>query len=319
MKVYQSPDYPKLNRPVVSVGFFDGVHTGHQRLLRELIAIAGKNESDHLVITMWPHPSIITGATQEGGFLLNTLEEKTKLLERVGIRHVFVLDFNQETMKLSAGDFLQTIIAGKFNASAILMGFNNSFGYGASSYSDIYKTVKNLGISIFQAEEYQSEQQQVSSTAIRNNLQSGRVDKASLLLGYPYSIDGIVISGYKIGRTLGYKTANIRPCFNDKILPGNGVYAVTITYNNETFRGMMNIGVRPSFQGKELSLEAHIFDFDQDIYGAVVSIEFHTKLRDEIKFDEIENLKKQIDKDKAACIRFFARKGKDKGEYFSAV
>ncbi|HQL71394.1 MAG TPA: riboflavin kinase, partial [Bacteroidales bacterium] len=94
---------------------------------------------------------------------------------------------------------------------------------------------------------------------------------------------------------------------------------VTITYNNETFRGMMNIGVRPSFQGKELSLEAHIFDFDQDIYGAVVSIEFHTKLRDEIKFDEIENLKKQIDKDKAACIRFFARKGKDKGEYFSAV
>ncbi|NLA24000.1 MAG: bifunctional riboflavin kinase/FAD synthetase [Bacteroidales bacterium] len=305
MQLYQAPNFPKLNKPIVSIGFFDGVHKGHKQLLNQLTSLADENKTDHLLISLWPHPSLVIGNSAKKRFLLNSLEEKAEQLEKNGIKHFLVLEFNEDLMRVSAADFIKLYLKEKLDASAILLGFNNSFGYGGASFQEIQKCSIKQNIKLVRAEEFKFESVDISSSAIRNFVENGELEIAADLLGYNYTLDGIVVSGFKIGRSLGFKTANIKPCFDEKILPGMGVYAVSIKHKLKQYKGMMSVGTRPTFDGKDLSLETHIFNFEEEIYGDIISIEFFKKIRNEKKFPDVESLKQQIENDKKICLQYF--------------
>lgn len=307
MKVYQHYEFINLHNPVVSVGFFDGVHKGHRNLLAELISVAKSKSVDHLVISMWPHPATIIKNNTPDNFFISTLDEKIDLIRLAGIQNMLVLDFNETLLHMTAEDFIGKIIVENLNASAILMGYNNSLGKGASTRLEVEAIAGRYSLQVIGAERLHDSNHSISSTTIRNFLLSGRLGDANALLGYNYSFEGVVIGGYKIGRVLGYKTANIKPCFSEKIIPGNGVYIVEILIADESHQAILNIGNRPTFEGATRSIEAHIINFDRDIYGDIVTLRFFDKIRDEKKFNSTNALKIQIAKDKQIALDFFNR------------
>jgi len=305
MKVFQGADIPVLNAPVVTIGFFDGVHLGHCSIIAQLIETARLKGTDHLLITMWPHPTTLVRKKNDDSFLLSTLDEKLLLIEKLGVENVLVLSFDKETADYNADEFIAKILVEKLKVTTLLMGFNNTFGKGGKPVTAIAKIAEAYNIEFIVAHEYQSTVP-ISSSTIREKLSKGNIPEANNILGYQYSFEGIVVSGYKIGRTLGFKTANVKPCFDEKILPGNGVYAVEIIVDSTNYYGVMNIGYRPTFDGKERSIEVHIFDFESDIYGDIITIRLHKKLRNEIRFSNADALIAQLNRDKRIAAKYFA-------------
>lgn len=299
MKVFTNINENIPKNCVASIGFFDGVHKGHLYLLNKLSEHARENNCEDLIITLWPHPAVVFGKPVS---LLTTLEEKTILLEKAGVKNLLILPFNKEIAAMSDFEFAQTILLDKLNCTSLLMGYNNSFGNkNIPSVPDSELAVPVKRLSKFETEEFNN----INSSQIRKCLQNGHVDNAAGMLGYNYSLKGQIVSGYRIGRTIGFPTANVGNYDLDKILPANGVYIIKARIGNNKYPAMLNIGIRPTFDGKERSIEFHIPDFDGDLYYSNVEIEFLVKLRDEVKFTDKDDLIRQLEEDKKKTIAYF--------------
>jgi len=290
----------------LTVGSFDGVHLGHKALLQQLQAIAKQNGLKTAVMTFEPHPKIFFNPA--GDFkLLNTLDEKIKLLQNTGIDYLIVQDFNKEFASLSPEKFIEKLI-NQFQMKHLLMGYDHHFGKNRSGNFEYirslekkypFKTSKILAI--------KQNGENISSSLIRRLLNEGKIEQANKLLGYPYFVTGKVVSGNRIGNKLGFPTANIEVENKYKLVPKQGVYLVKSIIDNIPYYGMMNIGIRPTIDGTKEIREVHFFDFDQDIYGKNIQISFLKRLRDEKKFDSLKDLTHQLHLDKQKSLEYIEK------------
>jgi riboflavin kinase/FMN adenylyltransferase len=303
--------FPSVVSPVVTVGMFDGVHIGHHRVLEDVVTLAQQNNTASVVVTFEPHPRLVLEGVDSGFRLLTTLDEKSRLLENAGIDHLVLLPFTKELASLSPEEFVIGVLVNALNASIIVMGPDHHFGKGRSGNME---TVAHLASQYhFEVKEVlpqDREDVKISSTQIRKALMAGDMDTAWLFLGYPYPLSGRVVEGEKIGRTIGFPTVNIES-HPYKLIPANGVYAVLAEYKNRPLEGMCNIGFRPTVMGQNLTIEVNLFDFDEDIYNEEIRIAFMEKIRDEMKFGNLNLLKEQLSKDKVSvkeALKFDASK-----------
>lgn len=285
---------------VATVGFFDGLHVGHRFLIEELKAIATSQNKKSVVVTFSDHPRKVLHSDFQPQ-LITTLSEKLVQLETTGIDTCIVLDFTIEMAKLSAYEFLKTILFKQFNVQTLLVGHDHRFGHNRTDGINEYQQYGNqLGLEVIEAKYYSTEtDHHISSSTIRTALRSGNIELANRLLTYEYSFMGKVVNGFKVGHKIGFPTANIEPEDPEKLIPSIGVYAVRVRWNNQYYKGMMNIGNRPTMDnGENISIEVHIIDFDTDIYNETIEIDFIRKIRDEKKFNSVEELVEQLQKDK---------------------
>lgn len=295
-------------RYCAAVGFFDGVHRGHRYLIEELKSIAKEKNQESLIITFAIHPRKIL-QTEFQPELLTTLNEKKQLLQSTGIDACAVLDFSPEIARMSAWEFMQEVLKDKYGVDTLLVGHDHRFGHNREESFEDYKIHgQELGIDVRQAACYtENDKTSISSSEIRKALHHGDIEKANQLLGYNYSFSGNVTNGFKVGRKIGFPTANLITEHTEKLIPKIGVYAVKVEYNGETYAGMLNIGNRPTLNnGDNVSIEVHIIDFDKDIYDETLKIEFLAKIRDEKKFKAMEELIAQLEKDKQKVLELWS-------------
>lgn len=301
MQVHNDLNTFSAHRPVVTIGVFDGVHRGHYRLLSQLVEKAAEVEGESVVLTLWPHPRLVLNKEPEKLHLLNTLEEKKILLEKKHIDHLVVLPFNREVSNMSACEFIESILVDKIGVYRLLIGHDHAFGKGREGGFD---DLKSCSIRYnFQVERLGAEMEgpvKISSTIIRNALLEGRLQEANDYLGYQYFLKGHVAGGRRIGKKLGFPTANIEVTEPYKLIPCDGVYAIRATVNGKWHNGMLNIGYRPTVDshGHQKSIEAHLFNFQDDIYDHHIMVHFVERIRDEKKFAGVEELTEQLHKDK---------------------
>lgn len=304
MYIYKNNDAIPWEACVATLGFFDGVHSGHRFLLNELIKTAHDEHKIAVVVTFDTHPRKVLNADFQPK-LLTTLEEKTELLASAGIDACVVLNFTKEVSALSAYDFLKTILNEKLHVHTLLVGHDHRFGHNrAEGFAEYAAYGQELGMKVIQAAKYETgEYHHISSSTIRNALHEGNIRLANELLTYPYIFSGKVIGGFQVGRKIGFPTANLQTEDKGKIIPGIGVYAVRVHLNNKQYKGMMNIGNRPTLQSDgETSLEVNIIDFEGDIYNRTLKIEFIDKIRDEMKFKSVQDLTEQLEKDRDTVV-----------------
>lgn len=283
---------------VVTVGFFDGVHLGHRRVLRSLC----ENGESAAVVTFWPHPRVVLQHDARDFVLLSSLEEKLSLIRSFGVEDIRCVDFTKGFASISATDFIRDYLIEKMHCTRLVLGYDNRLGSDGLSTSELALLGRSMGLEVTVVDPYVLDGVNVSSTRIRNAVLDGDVAYAAQMLGYRYSISGIVVPGNRLGRTIGFPTANMKPTFPLKVLPKNGVYATEITVGDRHFRGMTNIGVRPTLgAGNERIMETNIFDFDEDIYGMEIQVAFMARIRNEQCFDSLDDLKVQLATDKHRC------------------
>ncbi len=299
MKTHINPDNLLLIKdPVVTMGTFDGVHLGHQSILNKLKEIASKNNGETVVVSFEPHPRIVLQIDYLELRFLNSLEEKQKLFERSGIDHLVLLTFTKEFANMSSNEFVKTILVDIIHTKSLVIGHDHHFGKGRQGdFDHLSKLGKEFGFSVEQVQAKEISGISISSTKIRKALSSGEIETANEFLGYQYSISGKVVRGSRVGKTLGFPTANISVDNKYKLIPANGVYAVYVEYKNKKLKGMLSIGSKPTFNDFNEFIEVHIFDFDEDIYGQQIKICFSNRLRDIEKFDDTEALKEQLVRD----------------------
>ena len=288
---------------VATIGFFDGVHLGHRFLIQQVKVAATQTGWQSSIITFPVHPrQVIQSEFQPQ--LLSSPEEKIELLASTGVDNCILLPFTRELSQLTAYEFMQ-LLYDKYKVWMLVIGYDHRFGHNrAETFEDYCRYGRELGIHIMQASAYTQEQDKVSSSAIRRALQTGDIRTATKFLGYPYYLEGTVVDGYKVGRKIGFPTANLRVDFPNKLIPSIGVYAVCVYVNGEKYKGMLNIGYRPTINnGTDLSIEVHILDFQGDIYHQKMRIEFIDFLRPEEKFNSVDELILQMQKDKEDTIR----------------
>ena len=304
MYIFKNNDTIPWSNCVATVGFFDGVHAGHRFLLHQLSKIARDEHKISVVITFDNHPRKVLNADFQPR-LLTSLDEKLDLLAGVGIDGCVVLSFTKELSRLSAFEFLQQILFDRLNVSTLLVGHDHRFGHNREQGFDEYRAFgATLGMNVIQVEKYTTtETPHMSSTQIRHSLESGDLAQANKLLTYPFILTGKVKSGFQVGRKIGFPTANLLPAEKDKIIPATGVYAVCVKWDHHEYRGMMNIGYRPTINNSdERTLEVHIIDFEGDIYDRNLKIEFIAKIRDEMKFNGVDELIEQLKKDRETVL-----------------
>ena len=291
---------------VATIGFFDGVHLGHRFLIQQVKVAATQTGWQSSIITFPVHPRQVI----QSGFqpqLLSSPEEKIELLASTGVDNCILLPFTRELSQLTAYEFMQ-LLYDKYKVRMLVIGYDHRFGHNrAETFEDYCRYGRELGIHIMQASAYTQEQDKVSSSAIRRALQTGNIRTATKFLGYHYYLEGTVVDGYKVGRKIGFPTANLRVDFPNKLIPSIGVYAVYVYVNGEKHKGMLNIGYRPTINnGTDLSIEVHILDFQGDIYHQKMRIEFIDFLRPEEKFNSVDELVLQMQKDKEATFTAFS-------------
>lgn len=291
---------------VVATGFFDGVHQGHRLVIKRLVEAAGQRGDESLVVTFWPHPRNVLQQEAYSLRLLTTLDEKTAILKQLGVDHVEVVDFTREFSALTMKEYLERYVVEKFGGKAVVLGYDNRIGCDSSVPDDVAVSAAQAGLDVIRVGSVTfGEGLAVSSTKIRAELEAGRVDVASAMLGYDYSMVGVVVAGNRIGRTIGFPTANMQLYEPLKLVPGNGVYSVKIHTLGKDFDGMCNIGTRPTVgNGNAKTIETNIFGFDEDIYGLDVKVTFRRKIRDEVHFGSLELLREQLEKDRMLCKSF---------------
>ena len=300
---------------IATTGFFDGVHTGHRLVIERLVSLAHARGDESLVVTFWPHPRAVLQDGARELRLLTSLEEKKALLTALGVDRIEVLDFTRAFASLTAEQYLRDVLRDRFGVTTLLMGYDNRLGSDRLTASSLAPLAQSIGIELielpalslhdgpsFRAE---SRNLEVSSTKIRRALQDGRIEDATSMLGYGYSLTGVVVAGNRMGRTIGFPTANLRPYEPLKLIPARGVYAVEAEVLGKRYRGMTDIGTRPTVGGTIPTIETHILDFDEDIYGLPLTITFLRRLRDEIHFPSLEALKQQLLLDREACRKRF--------------
>jgi len=301
LKVYTNISDFEIKNSALTIGVFDGVHNGHLSVLGKLKAIAVRDKCESVVFTFWPHPRMVLQTDNANIKLLNTIDEKISLLKKTGIDHLIIFPFTLEFSKLSSCEFISKILAKKLQISKLVIGFNHHFGHNREgSFEDLVKCVEESNLLIERLEPFTVNSTDISSTYIRKALFEGRLSEANNLLGYNYILTGKVVKGSQIGRSIGFPTANIKPDSSFKLIPKDGVYAVKVNYNGNEYNGMLNIGIRPTIKNKapQKSIEVHIFNFNNVIYNSEISVSFISRVRDEIKFDNINDLKNQLEKDR---------------------
>lgn len=296
-----------IEKSVVTIGMFDGVHLAHQHIMKMVSSEAQNINAKSVVITFWPHPKmVITG--REDYKILSTLDEKIASIEQCGIDYLLVIPFDKDFAEVKAIDFLKNILIDGLHAKKIIIGYDHHFGKNREGNFEFLMQHKNtFHFQLLEIDKQESENATISSSTIRQNLQNGEIEKANLLLGKPYSLRGKVVQGFQMGRKLGFPTANINLDSEYKLVPAFGVYAVKVFIDQNVFFGVMNIGNRPTFDGQNMSLEVHIVDFEQDIYSKEIKISFLNRIRSEKKFENIDLLKAQIAKDIENAKGLFSR------------
>jgi riboflavin kinase/FMN adenylyltransferase len=306
MVIHEGYENLNLIAPVATLGIFDGVHRGHMALLDSLVSRARETRGESVVITFSPHPRLVLEQNNIRLSFLTTMEEKKVLLKNANVDHLIIIEFTIEFSKIPACDFVKDILVEKIGTKHLIIGYDHHFGRkGEGDFNTIKKCSEELDFIVEQVQGYQTEEGAISSSLIREALLRGRVDEANKWLGYYYSVSGIVIEGRKIGRTIGFPTANIKPDSQYKLIPGNGVYAVEVQLNDNLYPGMLSIGSNPTVNtdNRFRSIEVHILNFDKDIYGEKISVIFRKKLRDERKFDNLKQLTAQMGRDKLDTLR----------------
>tara|TARA_B100000809_G_C15125994_1_gene526235 strand:+ start:925 stop:1854 length:930 start_codon:yes stop_codon:yes gene_type:complete len=309
VKVYLSIDEFKVNcKTAVTTGTFDGVHTGHNVVINQLINAAKKIKGESVILTFFPHPRMVLHPDDHGLRLLNTIKERISLLEKSGIDHLIVHPFSKKFSRLSSTEYIRDILVDKLNVSKLVIGYDHQFGRNREgSFKHLQELAPLYDFTVEEIAAQEIQQINISSTKVRNSLLTGEIQAANQFLGYNYFIKGTVVTGDKIGRTIGFPTANIKLSEWYKLTPATGVYAVKVKLDGDIFNGMLNIGTRPTLNEiNEQSIEVNIFNFDVDIYNKEIEIEFYERVRDEQKFENISELQKQLEIDKQNIIQNFS-------------
>ncbi|MBL7874745.1 MAG: bifunctional riboflavin kinase/FAD synthetase [Cyclobacteriaceae bacterium] len=305
MKIYHTlEDFVRLRYGVVTSGTFDGVHLGHQKILQRLREVSEKSQGETVVITFWPHPRLILRPEEPSVKLLNTFEEKAELLRLQGINHLIRIPFTKEFSQISSQEFITKILVETIGTKKLVIGYDHRFGKNREgSFEQLKINAPSYGFDVEEIPKQEVDHVGISSTRIRKALGDGDIDTANHFLGRPYSLSGRVIKGDKLGRVLGFPTANIDLDSHDKLVPAEGIYAVQVVYEKKVFGGMLYIGNRPTVDGSRRSIEVNIFEFDQDIYGETIQLLFIKLLRADSKFNDLESLKNQLQIDKELSLQ----------------
>lgn len=305
MKTHHSiSSFNSSNKTIVTIGTFDGVHIGHQKILQKITQVAQEENCESVVLTFFPHPRMVL--QQDNSIrLLNTLTEKAGLFEKIGIDHLIIHPFNEEFSQLSAEDFVKQILVDQLNVKKIVIGYDHRFGKNRSAdLNDLVEFGKKYNFEVEQISAEEINDNAVSSTKIRNSLLDGDIEIANSYLGYNYNFTGTVVKGKQLGRTIGFPTANISIEEEYKLLPKNGVYIVRTEIEGNRYFGMMNIGTRPTVDGNTQSVEVYILNFNSEIYNSIITVEILQFIRNEQKFGSLDDLKGQIEKDKIFTLQF---------------
>lgn len=305
MKIYHGlDDFNRLPCAVVTSGTFDGVHVGHQKILSKLREIAARSHGETVVITFWPHPRLVLHPEDESLKLLNTFEEKAELLKDQGIQHLIRIPFTKEFSQLTSEEFIVNILVNTIGTKKLVIGYDHRFGRNREgSFEQLKLNASKYGFEVEEIPRQDVDHVTVSSTKIRTALEEGDIETATHLLGKPYSLTGRVIMGDKLGRLLGFPTANIEIETTYKLIPVDGIYAATIRHEHTTFKGMLYIGNRPTIDGNKRNIEVNIFDFNKNIYGDQLTVCFHKLIRSDAKFHDLEALKQQLYHDKEEALK----------------
>ncbi|MCB2208588.1 MAG: bifunctional riboflavin kinase/FAD synthetase [Bacteroidetes bacterium] len=308
MKIYNCiKDFKPIRNTVVTVGTFDGVHLGHQAIFNIMKQEAETIGGETVVITFYPHPRIVLGLDSEHLRFINTQEKKINRLEEAGIDHLIIVPFNKEFAGISSEEFINDLVVEKIHPKIIVTGFDHHFGKDrGGSFEMLSKIGKEKGFKVIKVAAQYVNDVPVSSTKIRKLLNNGAVLAANNFLGYEYSITGKVVKGKSIGRNIGFPTANIAVADEFKLIAAVGVYACRVEYMGQLYKGMCNIGYRPTVNHGDLTIEVHVFDFDQQIYGEEITIIFVDRMRDERKFNSLEELSNQLMQDKEHALKILS-------------
>lgn len=309
MKVFRNIDHlPSFIKAVLTIGTFDGVHVGHQKIIRQLTESAKKCEGESVLITFYPHPRFIV-QPDAGIQELTTLEERIQLLRAYDINHVVVVPFTQTFASLSAEAYIRDFLVDRFHPHQIIIGYDHKFGNKREGDLQMLQShAPTFGYEVVEIDEAIIQESIISSTKIRNALLNGDLALANAFLGHPYSFKGRIVLNNQTGRSIGYPTANLEVEEKNKLIPGNGVYTVTASLEGDErkFKGMMNIGIRPTLNGINRSIEVHLFDFNEDIYDRHLTVHLHHFLRAEQKFSGLSALQEQLHQDKTQSIQLLA-------------
>ncbi len=304
MKIIRNFNEHQEKTPLaLSIGMFDGVHRGHQTIINQLNTISRGKGLQSAILTFWPHPRTVFNPGDDLK-LLNTIDEKVYLIGKNGIQHLFLKEFDEQFRNLTGAEFVRQILVEKLNVKHLIIGHDHTFGKNKSGDFNLLKQMSaEYGFEVQQVEAVNYHDRNISSTQIRNALAAGNVKEANDMLGYVFSVSGTVVNGRKIGRTIGYPTANIEtdPL---KLLPKKGAYIVEVFVKGQKYKGMLSIGTNPTVNGTSLSTEVYILDFNDDIYGEEISVNFREFLHDEIRFESMEKLIERLDEDKKLTAEF---------------
>jgi len=299
-------DFKTDKKTIVTIGTFDGVHVGHEKILEKISQNALSENCESIVLTFFPHPRTVLQAGTEMK-QLNTIGEKTTLIKNASIDNLVIHPFDKAFSQLTAEDFVKQVLVDKFNIHKIIIGHDHRFGKNrTANIDDLISFGEKYGFEVEQISAEEIQEVAISSTKIRNALLEGNIKLANQYLGYTYTISGIVIKGNQLGRTIGFPTANIEIKEEYKLIPSNGVYIVKTLVEKQIVFGMMNIGTKPTVGGTSQSIEVYLFDFNDDIYSKIIEVSFLEKIRDEQKFESIELLKKQLSEDKLKSLKFIS-------------
>ena len=300
--------FNSTNKTIVTIGTFDGVHIGHQKIIKKLIKETQDSDFESLILTFFPHPRMVLQGTSSIQ-LLNTIDEKSRLLDKMGLDNLVIHPFDNEFSNLSAEEFVKTILVDTFNIKKIIIGYDHRFGKNrAANIDDLIQFGEKYGFEVEQISAQEIDSVSVSSTKIRDAITNGNIAIANEFLGYNYLLSGKVILGKQLGRTIGFPTANIKIEENYKLIPKKGVYIVKSYLQEKTVFGIMNIGLNPTVNGEGLSIEVHFLDFDADLYNTEIAVSVMDRIRDEQKFDSIDLLKAQIQEDKNYAISYIEKR-----------
>lgn len=307
MKIHRDIEQlPLFCNAVITIGTFDGVHMGHRQIIDKLKSEAKANNGETVIITFHPHPRKVVSSAILGIRLINTLEERIELLEGMGIDHLVIVPFTDAFANQPAEDYVQNFLIGKFRPHTIIIGYDHRFGRDRlGDYRLLEKMASTFNYKLKEIPKHILENISISSTNIREAILHSDIATANSLLGYEFFFSGEVVHGDKLGRKLGYPTANLKIQNEEKIIPGNGIYAVYAQSEEsaQKLKGMMSIGFRPTVDGKKRVVEVNLFDFDKEIYGQTLKVYVKKFLREEVKYDSLEALVKQIDQDKINSLK----------------
>jgi riboflavin kinase/FMN adenylyltransferase len=306
VKVYTNiDDYQNVNNPVATIGTFDGVHVGHQQIIKRLKEIAKKENGEVVLLTFHPHPRLVLQPENNDLKLINTLDEKIALLEKYGVDHLVLYPFTRDFSRLTSVEYVRDILVNKLKVQTLVIGYDHQFGRNREGgFEQLLEFSETYGFDVEEIPAHDIQSVNVSSTKVRGALKVGDVETVKSYLGHAFTVTGIVVEGKKVGHTIGYPTANIKVENRNKIIPAQGVYAVKVRVLGGEYNGMLNIGVNPTVvENGEQTIEVNIFEFDQDIYGAQATVEFVARLRNEEHFESLDALRLQLNKDKLDSIK----------------